>query len=287
MPNVARILVTLLLALAAISGIAGRALADAATSAPSPSPAPSAPNDPCTTMIALVTRPTVTTSVCVVKPDHLLLETGYTNTVTTGQGGGNTVAYPQALVRIPTNIKNIEVDWSPPTYTRSSTGNSVVGGSSDMAFGAKWEAGYDANAQWGANAFVTVPSGDRAFTAGGTQYTLNLNGAYTINSVFGLASTFGFNSLTGFDANGDVVRFESFIPSLVLTATLAGSSEPFAEYAYFSHAGVNLGSKSLIDFGYVRDFGRHVQADVEYGFSPTVINGQKQHYVGAGLSLML
>jgi hypothetical protein len=29
-----------------------------------------------------------------------------------------------------------------------------------------------------------------------------------------------------------------------------------------------------------------VQLDVEYGFSPTSINGQTQHYIGAGLSFM-
>jgi len=254
---------------------------------PAPSPAPSGPSDPCTAMLAIVTRPTVTTSVCVVKPDHLLLETGWTNTVTAGPGGGNTAAYPQALVRIPTNIRRIEFDWTPPTYERSSVGGTVVGGASDMAFGAKWEAGYNAKSSWGANAFVTVPSGDAAFTAGGTQYTVNVNGSYALNSVFSLGSTLGFNSLTGFGSNGSVQRFTSFVPSLVLTAGLPNSSQPFVEYAYFSHAGLGLGGKSLVDFGYARDFGQHVQADVEYGVSPTKINGQTQHYLGAGLSFML
>jgi hypothetical protein len=70
------------------------------------------------------------------------------------------------------------------------------------------------------------------------------------------------------------------------TAGPGGPSQISAEYAYFSSAGPNLGGKSLIDFVYQRDFGSHVQFDVEYGFSPTVINGQTSHYVGAGLSFM-
>ena len=66
-----------------------------------------------------------------------------------------------------------------------------------------------------------------------------------------------------------------------------GPSQISAEYAYFSAAGPNLGGKSLVDFVYQRDFGTHLQLDVEYGLSPTLIGGQKQQYVGAGASLML
>jgi hypothetical protein len=29
-----------------------------------------------------------------------------------------------------------------------------------------------------------------------------------------------------------------------------------------------------------------VQLDVEAGWSPTLINGQRQHYIGAGISFM-
>jgi len=58
------------------------------------------------------------------------------------------------------------------------------------------------------------------------------------------------------------------------------------EYAYFSHGGPGLPAKSIVDFAYQRDFGPNVQHDVEYGFEPTTLNGQRLHYVGAGLSFM-
>jgi len=57
-------------------------------------------------------------------------------------------------------------------------------------------------------------------------------------------------------------------------------------YAYFSRAGVGLAAKSLIDLGYIRDFTPNTQFDIEYGFSPTVVAGQRQHYAGFGLSFM-
>lgn len=58
-----------------------------AQSVPSPSPSPSATpsaigpalgrNDPCTTLSAIVTRPTVTNAICTVRPNHVEIETGY------------------------------------------------------------------------------------------------------------------------------------------------------------------------------------------------------------------
>jgi hypothetical protein len=146
---------------------------------------------------------------------------------------------------------------------------------------------YNRTATWGANAYVTIPTGARAFTAGAAEYTGNFNWTDSIGPVFSLAGTVGFNALNGYDAAGNVQPYFAFIPSVVLSAGFPGASSAFVEYAYYSAAGPNLGSKSLVDFGYIRDVGRSLQLDVEYGFSPTLINGQKQTYTGAGLSLLL
>jgi hypothetical protein len=265
----------------------GVARAQAATPVPSPSPSPqpSGPSDPCGSILSIVTRPTVTTSVCTVREGQGLVETGYTNTTITGAGGGTLVSYPQALVRVGIG-KHVEAAFTPPSYNRSSLGDSISTGSSDMNFGAKWEIGYSDKASWGANFQISAPTGDPAFTAGGTQYTVNANWTYTFTPVFGAGGTFGFNSLSGANANGQFQRYSSFIPSIDFTAALSQNSVLFGEYAYFSHAGPSAGGKSLIDFGYVHDFGEHVQLDIEYGFQPTLLNGQKQHYFGFGVSLM-
>jgi hypothetical protein len=265
------------------------AAADPASPAPSPAPsvAPAAaPSDPCGSIISIVTRPTVTTSVCTVRTGRVLIENGYTNTTTTGPGGGVTVSYPQSLIRIGTSDPHLEFSVTPPSFNRSSLGGSVATGYSDINVGAKYEIGYNRTASWGANAFVTIPTGARAFTAGAAQYTGNLNWSDAIGPVFSLSGTFGFNALNGYNSAGNVQPYFSFIPSVVLAAGLPGPASAFAEYAYFSQIGPGLGSKSLVDFGYSHDLGRNVQVDVEYGFSPTPINGQKSSYAGAGLSLM-
>jgi hypothetical protein len=254
----------------------------------SPSPAASAtPSDPCGSILSIVNRPSIGTGVCTVRTGHFDIENGYTNTVTTGPGGGNTATYPQSLVRVGTFDPHLDVELGLPSFNRSTVGGAVATGWSDINIGAKYELGYSSNFLYGLNAVVTIPTGTKAFSAGNPQYTGNFNFAYTVNQEFGVSGTLGLNALSGFDANGVAQSYFTFVPSVLVTAALPGGpSQLFAEYAYFSQAGVGLGSKSLMDFGYQRDFGPHLQFDVEYGFSPTVLGGQKQHYVGAGLSFM-
>jgi len=269
-----------------IASLVLAALTAAASPSPSPSPTPSAQADPCGSILSIVTRPTVTTGVCTVRPRHVLIETGYTNTTTTGSGGGETSTYPQAFLRLGTGDPHLEYDFTPPSATASSVGGTSVAGTSDMNFGVKDELGYTAAASWGVNAQVSIPSGSRAFTAGGAQYTGNFNWSYTLDSEFSLAGTFGFNDLAGYGGNGAVQHYFAFIPSLELEAALPASSQFFVEYAYFTQAGIGLGPRSVIDFGLQKDLGTHWQIDVEGGIQPTVLNDQKAHYIGAGLAFM-
>jgi hypothetical protein len=252
-----------------------------------PSPAPSPPSDPCGSILSIVNRPTVTTGVCTVRTGHFDVETGYTNTTTTGPGGGSGANYPQGLIRIGTANPHFDLELGPPSYETTSAGTPTVGGTSDTSLGAKYVLGYSSKADWGINGAITFPTGSRAFSAGNAQFTGNFNGAYTLNSEFSLAGTLSFNALSAYNAGGVAQSYFAFIPSLELSASLPGGpSQLSAEYAYYSAAGPNLGSKNFFDFVYQRDFGSHVQFDVEYGFSPTLLNGQTQHYVGAGLSFM-
>ncbi len=273
---------------AAATGLAFGQQSPAPSSSPSPvaSATPSAPSDPCGSILSIVNRPAVTTGVCTVRTDHFDVETGYTNTTTAGTGGGSSANYPQPLIRIGTADPHFDLELGPPSYETTSVGEPRVSGSSDVSLGAKYELGYSSNADWGLNGAITFPTGSAAFSAGNAQFTGNFNWAYTVNSVFGLAGTLSFNALSGINSAGAGQSYFAFIPSLEATATLPGPSEFFGEYAYFSQAGVGPGGKSLLDFGYLRDLGNHLQLDVEYGFSPTQLNGQTQHYVGAGLSFM-
>ncbi|HET6276519.1 MAG TPA: hypothetical protein VFE16_11380 [Candidatus Cybelea sp.] len=256
--------------------------------APNPSPSPSAtPSDPCGSLLSIVNRPTVTTGVCTVRTGHVDLENGYTNTTTAGTGGGSSALYPQSVIRIGTFDPHLDFEFGFPSAETSSVGEPRSIGSTDISLASKYELGYSSNAFWGIYGAVTVPTGTKAFSAGNAEFTGDLDGAYAINSEFSLAGTLSFNALSGLNSGGLAQSYFAFIPSLELSAALPGGpSQISAEYAYYSAAGPNLPAKSLIDFVYQRDFGNHFQFDVEYGFSPTLINGQTQHYIGAGLSLM-
>jgi hypothetical protein len=268
-------------------GQTGPGSSGSAAPTPSPTLAPALPSDPCGSLLSIVNRPTVTTGVCTVRTGHTDLENGYTNTTTTGAGGGSSSEYPQSLLRVGTADPHLDFELGFPSYETSSVGAPAIRGSSDMNMAAKYELGYDASADWGLYGAITFPTGSRAFSAGNTQFTGDLDGGYTISSELSLSGTLSFNALSGINAGGTAQSYFAFIPSLYLTAALPGGpSQVSAEYAYFSVAGPGLGPKSLIDFIYQRDFGAHVQIDAEYGFSPTLIDGQKQHYVGAGLSFM-
>ncbi len=257
------------------------AASEQSTPVPSPTPVP----NPCGSIISIVTRPSVTTDVCTVREGHVDIENGYTNATTTGIGGGSAVNYPQSLVRIGVGPR-MEVSLTPPSFNRTTIGGAAVSGSSDMNFGVKWELGYNARALWGANLQVSAPTGSPAFTAGATQYTANINWSYTLSPVWSASGTLGFNSLSALNAAGRYQYYGALTPSLDFSASLPANSAAFAEYAYFSRAGPALGSRSLIDFGYIHDWGPHVQFDVEYGFQPAAVNGQKLHYLGAGVSFM-
>ena len=257
------------------------------SASPSAGATPSAPSDPCGSLLSIINRPTFGTGVCTVRTGHVALENGYTNLVTTGPGGGNTATYPQSLIRFGTSDSHLDLEVGPISTNRSSVGGTLAGGLSDLTIGAKYELGYTSNADWGVNAAFTVPTGATAFSAGNAQFTGNFNWAYTINSEFAMSGTLGFNAFSAFVSAGVPQSYFAFAPTIEFSAALPGGpSQISAEYAYFSKAGPTLGSKYFVDFVYQRDFGQHVQFDVEYGFSPTVLNGQQQHYVGAGLSFM-
>jgi hypothetical protein len=255
-------------------------------SPPPPSPSPAPPSDPCGSILSTVNRPTVATSPCSVRTNHVLLESGYTNTTTTGTGVGTTVSYPQSLLRVGTANPHIEYDLTFPTYERSRAGNAVVGGSGDAAIGLQTELGYSSSAVWGANVFVTLPTGSTAFTAGSSQYVANFNVSDTLSPAMSLFSTVGFDELSALNSAGNAQSYFTFVPSVGAALTLSPVSQAFAEAAYYTQAGLGLGSRVLFDFGYQHTFGSHVVLDINGGFSPPISNGSRQHYVGAGISLM-
>jgi hypothetical protein len=248
--------------------------------APSAAPNPIGPafgaNDPCTSLAAIVGRPSVTNSVCTVRPNHVEIETGYSNT--SSNGGGNTVAYPQSLIRIGTAIPALELQIAPPGVNRTNAGG-VVTGTTDIGAGLKYVFGYTPKFSYGGQAFFTAPTGTNGFSANGTNATYALNAGYTLSPVFSLGTTLATSSLT----NGPQ-RWSSFVPSLVLGVSLPNATGLNAEIAQFSHAnGPGTATRTQYLFAVYRDLGPRVQLDASFATSPTAATG-KYNAVGFGVS---
>jgi hypothetical protein len=281
------LIATLALTLVPAVAIAQTVPSPSPSAAPVPSPAPAAspagstlytalrPNDPCTSLSAIITRPSVTNSVCTVRPNHVLVETGYTNTTTPGVG--STVNYPLTLIRVGTKIPGLEFDLTPPSAIRTSGAGGVLTGTSDVGAGLKYVLGYTPKFNYGAQVFFTAPTGTNAFSANGTNANYALQAGYTINSVLSLS---GAAQLFEFANNG--ARFSSFVPSLLLNASLPWSSGVFVEAARFSNAnGRGTPARMQYMLGVTHDVGQRLQLDVEAGISPTISTG-KSHFVGFG-----
>jgi hypothetical protein len=214
-----------------------------------------------------------------VRPNHVLLETGYQNTTTTFHAISSNVQYPQALIRVGTTIPGLELDVAPASAARTNAGDKAITGDTDFGAGIKYVIGYSKNFNYGANVFLTAPTGSAAFSAGGTNALYNFNYGYTISQVFALAGTFGLLSQT----NG-VQRWSTFIPSLMLTASLPNATNLFTEFATFTNAAAP-GSAARAQYlvGVSRAITQRLQVDVEISRSPNA-STRPYHSLSFGVS---
>ena len=256
----------------------------APAASPSPAPNPIGPafgaNDPCTSISALVTRPSVTNSVCTVRPNHVLIETGYQNV--SFEAGGNAVTYPQALIRVGTAIPALEFDLTPPQVSRGNGAGVVAIGSTDVGAGLKYVFGYTPKFNYGGQVFFTAPTGLNGGSANGTTASYALNAGYTLSPVYSLAGT-----VTAVSQTNGVQRWSSVVPSLVLGVTLPNSTGLNLELAEFTQAnGPGTGTRAQYLLGVYRDLGPRVQLDTSFAVSPTTATG-RYRYVGFGASFYL
>lgn len=211
-------------------------------------------------MLALVSRPTVTTSPCSVKDGRVPLETGYTNTTTSGIGGGVVATYPQAALRagLP---HNFELDAFVPSWYVS-TGPPRVSGPSDVGAGLKYVLGYTSRAVGALAVVLTAPTG------------------------VGASGTHAYVSNAAPSSSGSVQRFTTFMPSLGVAWALPNAFQVYLEGFGTTTAGPGFGGRYGSDVGLQKDIGSRFQLDVEYGDTLTVTAGLHPHYVGFGAAYL-
>ena len=249
----------------------------------SPSATPGPVSDPCTSLSNVISRPTFSTSACAVKPNDLLIESGYSNTTTQGTGATSTISVPQATLRLGL-ARNFEVDVAAPSYERAST-SPEISGTSDSGFGFKYELGYTSKVTYGVNALYTLDTGSAGFSGNGNGILANVNGALTLSPAVGLFGSFGYNAQS---AGTQLLqqRYHGFDPSLGVSVSLPQSFSVYAEGFGMSSTGPGLGGRYAFDAGVTKDIGSRLQLDAEYYDYPAYQNGIRQASVGFGASYL-
>jgi hypothetical protein len=254
-----------------------------AQAAPTPSPSavatPSGPSDPCTSLSSLVSRPTFSTAACAVKQRDLLIETGYTNATTSGNGANNLVTYPQASLRVGLG-HNLEFDLNPTSIARLS-GQPVVTGTTDSAIGAKYEFGYTSKLVYGVNVLYTLSTGSAPFSGNGDGLLANLNAGLTLSPALSLFGTVGYNEQSAGTLSVPA-RVHDFQPSLGASLSLPQSFDVFLEGFDQSSTAPGLGGRFGFDTGFQKDVGSRLQLDFNYYDYLGVQNGAHLLSLGFG-----
>ncbi len=259
-------------------------IAVCAQGGPSSAPTPSGPPDPCASLSTLVSRPTFSTAACAVKRSDLLIETGYTNATTSGDGASSLVTYPQANLRVGVG-RNLEFDLNPQSLARLSVVPRAVG-TTDGAIGAKFEFGYTSKLLYGVNVLYTLATGTAAFSGNGDGILANLNADLTLSPALSLFGTLGYNEQSA----GSVTvpaRYHDFQPSIGASLSLPQSFSVFLEGFNQSSTGPGLAGRSGFDTGFERNFGSRLQLDFNYFDYLGVQNGGHLHSIGFGAAYLI
>ena len=82
--------------------------------------------DPCSSFLAVLDRPTVSDSACVVPQGKVVMELGFQHADLRGQGGGRADSYPQGVLRAGLPFKS-EIVLLAPNYTHQKSVGRLAG----------------------------------------------------------------------------------------------------------------------------------------------------------------
>jgi hypothetical protein len=266
-------------ALLAAASVPVRAQAPPAAAA---SPVPAA--DPCgdTDLLGTTDRPTFGTNPCIVKPQEAIVEIGYRNTTTSGDGASHLAAFPENRDRLGL-LPHLELVLDLPSELRMAANTTTVVAQSNIGTGLKYEFGYFGDFVHGIAAEVVYPTAAAPFTNGLPSF----NESYQIGGE--IVKNLGFNLTVGFNtfstpgaANAKNVSTTTFDPTLILGGLVAPDTKLSAEVANKSSNGPGTGGQYFGNLFLQHPFTKAVLVDVEVEQSLTTVNGAHTHYIGAG-----
>jgi len=238
--------------------------------------------DPCEGLLALLDRPTIGNSPCVVKTGKVLTEFGmqYQHLK---EDNSNTFWYPQGEFRFGLPLNNELIIATPSYFNQHFSHEQKQTGYSSTIVGLKHEFPYTATWLYALEGLFTLPSGSPIFGNESAGYQMSILINYTISPSLSLLNTFAAASQTP-PTQEHGTRFASFIPDIVLTWIIVPRFQTYYEFVGTTKTDFDRGWGSIIDFGGQFLVTKNVEVDFELGrhFAGNYFNGIKYYATCGG-----
>ncbi|WP_298173482.1 hypothetical protein [Acidithiobacillus sp.] len=237
-------------------------------------------------LLALLDRPTVSDSACVVQYGQAVLEAGYQHANLTGTGGGTANNFPEAELRFGLPGNN-EFVLLPPNdnVQRTPSDSTYFQGFSATTVGIKHELGYTKHWLGAVESLFTLPSGSPAFGNRGLGVAFNGIVAYAPSDDTGISLQLGVTSQTN-PALAGGGRFTSINPDITFTWLPLWNLQFYGEVYGQSRTGPGLGSGFDADGGVQYLLTTYCEVDLEEGVRLSGNLGGFTHYFGAGMGFL-
>lgn len=238
--------------------------------------------DPCagsTALLALIDRPTVADSACVVPYNRAVLELGsqYEQLNPSGQQYN----FPEAEYRVGLPF-HTEFVFLPPNYIRQM--HPSLSGYSAATVGIKHELGYNEHWLASVESLFTIPSGSDNFGTQAVEEAVSGIVTYTVTPAVSFSLMLGTSSETESKNNGGG-HFTSVNPDLVFTWLPKAKLALYGEIYGQSKTAPDQGSGYNWDSGIIYLVRQNLAWDLEYGQRLSGNLDGFEHYLGTGLSL--
>lgn len=245
--------------------------------------------DPCagpSMLLAVLDRPTVSDSACVVPSGRAILEAGGQYGTLAGSPSGSQETLPNAELRIGLP-RQTELALLPPNRVRTAPSGPigvVTRGTTAGVVGLKHAFGYDAHWQWTGETLVTLPSGSTALGSAHPGITINGIVSYNPGGAVSVSFMGGVSSIAGAIANGGQ-RATSLNPDLVVTWLRNPRLQFYAEAYGQTRTAYGAGWGANADGGVQYLVSPGVEVDMEEGVRLQGNLGSFHRYTGVGLGL--
>ena len=243
--------------------------------------------DPCdgrSALLAILDRPTVSDSACVVQYGQAVLEAGYEHADLRG-GGGTADNFPEAELRFGLPGNNEFVLLPPNDNLQRVPGSPHLHGFSATAVGIKHELGYTRHWLGAVEGLFTLPSGSPAFGSQGLGVAVNGIVTYAPSDDTGISLQLGVASQTNPMLAGGG-RYTSVNPDISFTWQPWWNLHFYGEVFGQSRTGPGLGSGFDADGGVQYLLTPSWEVDLEEGVRLSGNLGGYTHYAGAGMGFL-